>query len=107
MAETKTKANVVKPIVVTNVNPGMSGWLPALPKRVQLSLWDAADPVVDTGRFGFPIARYRLFSHGTQAYNEPVHLGARDGDPGGQTFYHDYGVDLAGYEGAFLVCRAH
>ena len=34
-----------------------------------------------------------------QAYNEPVHLGDRDGDPEGQRFYHNYGVDLAGYEG--------
>lgn len=34
-----------------------------------------------------------------QAYNEPVHLGHRDGDPAGQRFHHNYGVDLAGYEG--------
>jgi murein DD-endopeptidase MepM/ murein hydrolase activator NlpD len=75
-----------------------SAWLD-IPKRVQFSLWDASDPIVDTDLFGFPLSEYRLFSQGTQAYNEPVHLGHRDGDPAGQRFYHNYGVDLAGYEG--------
>jgi hypothetical protein len=75
-----------------------SGWL-RMGKRVQLSLWDAGDPVVDTHLFGFPLAGYRLFSQGTQSYNEPVHLGDRDGDPAGQRFYHNYGFDLAGFEG--------
>lgn len=74
-----------------------TAWL-QIPKRVQFSLWDAADPIVDTSRFGFPLAGYRLFSHGMQAYNEPVHLGDRDGDPAGQRFYHNYGFDMAGYE---------
>lgn len=69
------------------------------PKCVQLSLWDARDPIVDTSRFGFPLAHYALFSHGTQAYGEPVHLGAGDDDPAGQCFYHDYGFDNAGFEG--------
>lgn len=75
-----------------------SAWL-EIPKRVQFSLWDASDPIVDTALFCFPLPGYRLHSHGTQAYNEPVHLGNRDGDPEGQRFYHNYGVDLAGYEG--------
>jgi len=75
-----------------------SKWL-KLPKRIQISVWDASDPIVDPGRFRFPLPEYRLFSHGMQAYNEPVHLGHRDGDPAGQRFYHNYGVDLAGYEG--------
>ena len=75
-----------------------SAWL-GIPKRVQFSLWDASDPLVDTNLFCFPLPGYRLFSHGIQAYNEPVHLGDRDGDPVGQRFYHNYGVDLAGYEG--------
>jgi len=75
-----------------------SGWL-QIGKRVQLSLWDAADPVVDTRLFVFPLAGYRLFSQGTQSYNEPVHLGEGDGDPTGQRFYHNYGFDLAGFEG--------
>jgi murein DD-endopeptidase MepM/ murein hydrolase activator NlpD len=75
-----------------------SGWLP-MGKRVQLSLWDAGDPIVDTSLFHFPLAEYRLFSQGTQSYNEPVHLGHRDGDPGGQRFYHNYGFDMAGFEG--------
>ena len=75
-----------------------SAWL-GIPKRVQLSLWDASDPVVDTSLFCFPLPGYRLFSQGMQAYNEPVHLGDRDGDPAGQRFHHNYGVDLAGYEG--------
>jgi len=75
-----------------------TAWLD-IPKRVQLSLWDAADPIVDTNLFCFPLPDYRLFSHGLQAYNEPVHLGHQDGDPAGGRFYHNYGVDLAGYEG--------
>lgn len=75
-----------------------SGWH-RMPKRVQFSVWDAADPIVNTERFVFPVADYLLFSHGIQAYNEVVHLGHRDGDPKGQTFYHDYGVDVAGYDG--------
>jgi len=75
-----------------------SGWL-EMGKRVQLSRWDAADPLVDTSLFRFPLRNYRLFSHGIQAYNEPVHLGHLDGDPGGQRFYHNYGFDMAGYEG--------
>jgi murein DD-endopeptidase MepM/ murein hydrolase activator NlpD len=75
-----------------------SAWL-GIPKRVQFSLWDASDPIVDTNLFCLPLPGYRLFSHGLQAYNEPVHLGDRDGDPVGQRFYHNYGVDLAGYEG--------
>jgi len=75
-----------------------SAWL-EIPKRVQFSLWDASDPIVDTDLFSFPLPGYRLFSQGAQAYNEPVHLGDRDGDPIGQRFYHNYGVDLAGYEG--------
>lgn len=75
-----------------------SAWL-EMPGRVQLSVWDAADPIVDTSLLSFPLPGYRLFSHGIQAYNEPVHLGHRDGDPAGQKFHHDYGMDLAGYEG--------
>jgi hypothetical protein len=55
--------------------------------------------MVDTDRFIFPLAGYRMFSQGMQAYNEPVHLGHRDGDPAGQRFYHNYGFDLGGYEG--------
>jgi murein DD-endopeptidase MepM/ murein hydrolase activator NlpD len=75
-----------------------SGWL-QMGKRVQLSLWDVSDPVVDTTLFVFPLAGYRLFSQGTQGYNEPVHLGDKDGDPAGQRFHHNYGFDLAGFEG--------
>jgi len=75
-----------------------SGWL-RMPKRVRFSVWDATDPIVNPERFVFPVANYLLFSHGMQAYNEVVHLGHRDGDPKGQTFYHDYGIDVAGYEG--------
>ncbi len=75
-----------------------SRWMD-LPKRVQFSLWDASDPIVDTDLFVFPLAGYGLFSQGTQGYNEPVHLGHRDGDPAGQQFYHNYGFDMAGFEG--------
>lgn len=82
-----------------------SAWL-EMPKRVQLSLWDASDPIVDTDLFRFPLPDYRLFSHGIQAYNEPVHLGDRDGDPDGNRFHHNYGVDLAGYEGRQKVASA-
>jgi len=77
-----------------------------VPKGVQFSLWDAADPIVDTKRFGLPLRDFRLFSQGTQAYNEPVHLGAGDGDPQGQRFYHDYGFDQAGFEGREEVVAA-
>jgi hypothetical protein len=75
-------------------------------KQVQLSLWDATDPIVDTKRFAFPILNHQLFSHGTQAYNEPVHIGAGDDDPSGQRFYHDYGFDVAGYEGGEKILSA-
>jgi hypothetical protein len=75
-------------------------------KRVQLSLWDASDPIVDTMRFVFPLRNFRLLSHGTQAYNEPVHLGAGDDDPAGQLFCHDYGFDMAGYEAGETVLSA-
>jgi hypothetical protein len=79
-----------------------SGWS-RIGKRVQFSIWDAADPIVDTDRFRFPIRDYLLFSHGTQGYNEVVHLGLRDGDPQGQKFCHDYGFDIAGYEGREVI----
>lgn len=75
-----------------------SAWLP-LPKRVQLSVWDAKDPIIHTERLGFPIRDYLLFSHGIQAYNEVVHLGWKDGCPEGVSFHHNYGIDFAGYEG--------
>ncbi|UCG55879.1 MAG: peptidoglycan DD-metalloendopeptidase family protein [Phycisphaerales bacterium] len=79
-----------------------AGW-PNIPdgasKKVQFSLWDAGDPIVDTNHFGFPIADYRLFSHGTQSFNEVVHLGTTDGTPRGPNFHHDYGFDMAGFEG--------
>ncbi len=75
-------------------------------KSVQLSVWDAKDPIVDTSRFGPPFRSYRLLSHGTQAYGEPVHLGAGDDDPQGQCFYHDYGFDQAGFEGREEVTSA-
>lgn len=79
-----------------------AGW-PNIPdsssKKVQFSLWDALDPIVDTDNFGFPIADYRMFSHGTQSFNEVVHLGTTDGTPQGPNFYHDYGFDMAGFEG--------
>jgi Peptidase family M23/PKD domain len=82
-----------------------AGW-GNVPKTVQFSLWDAADPILDTNRFGFPVSHYRLFSHPTQCYNEPVHVGERDGDPVGQRFYHDYGFDMVGYDGKEDVVSA-
>lgn len=75
-----------------------SGWR-HMEKRVEFSVWDAQDPIVDTDRLAFPLKDYRLFSHGMQAYNEVVHLGEVDGNPNGYVVYHDYGVDMAGYEG--------
>jgi hypothetical protein len=75
-------------------------------KQVQFSIWDATEPIVDAKRFAFPIRNFRLLSHGTQAYNEPVHLGAGDGDPAGQLFYHDYGFDMGGFEGGETVLSA-
>lgn len=77
-----------------------------MPKKVQFSAWDASDPIVDVNVFGFPIQDYRLFSHGIQAFNEPVYLGLGDGDPQGQKFYHNYGMDMAGYEGGEDVVSA-
>jgi murein DD-endopeptidase MepM/ murein hydrolase activator NlpD len=82
-----------------------AGWK-NIPKPVQLSLWDASDPMVDTQRFVFPLRNFLLFSHGTQAYDEPVHLGAGDGDPQGQKFYHDYGFDTGGFESREEVVSA-
>jgi murein DD-endopeptidase MepM/ murein hydrolase activator NlpD len=82
-----------------------AGW-GNVPKAVQLSVWEAGGPMVDTNRFGFPVAHYRLFSHPTQCYNEPVHIGERDGDPAGQRFYHDYGFDMVGYDGGEDVISA-
>ena len=82
-----------------------SGW-GNITKQAQLSIWDATDPIVDTKRFVFPIRNYRLFCHGTQAYDEPVHLGAGDDAPEGQRFYHDYGFDMAGFEGRDEVISA-
>ncbi|HTL16354.1 MAG TPA: hypothetical protein VL793_03910, partial [Patescibacteria group bacterium] len=108
----KPLALVCEPYTMPTETAGMrvladstAGW-GNVPKAVQLSLWDAADPIVDTNRFGLPISHYRLFSHPTQCYNEPVHLGERDGDPAGQRFYHDYGFDVAGYEGKEDVVSA-
>jgi murein DD-endopeptidase MepM/ murein hydrolase activator NlpD len=72
-------------------------------KQAQLSLWDATEPIVDAKRFVFPLRDFRFLSHGTQAYNEPVHLGAGDDDPTGQRFYHDYGFDMGGFEGGHTV----
>ncbi len=79
-----------------------SDWTP-LPKRVQLSLWDTDEPIVDTSRFTFPLRDYRLFAHGMQCYNESVHLGRKDGDPSGAVFHHSYGIDFAGFEGGMDV----
>ncbi|MCF7974132.1 MAG: peptidoglycan DD-metalloendopeptidase family protein [Phycisphaerae bacterium] len=70
-----------------------------LPGRVQFSVWDAADPIVDVSKFCFPLPDYRPLSHGMQCTNEPVHLGRKDGDPSGASFYHAYGIDFAGFEG--------
>jgi hypothetical protein len=75
-----------------------SGW-GNISKKAQLSIWDIHDPIVDAKAFSYPLRNYRLFSHGTQCYNEPVYLGAGDDDPDGQRFYHDYGFDQAGFEG--------
>jgi hypothetical protein len=83
-----------------------SGWVPGMAKKVQFSIWNAAAPIVDTKRFGFPIRSYRLFSHGMQAFNEALHLGRGDGDPAGLKGYHNYGFDMAGYEGGEDVVSA-
>lgn len=83
----------------------MSGWT-EMPKRVQFSIWDSRDPIVDTSRFRFPIRNFRLLSHGMQAFNEPVHLGLRDGDPTGLKSYHNYAVDMAGFDGGEEIVNA-
>lgn len=101
-------APYVKPTVINGLRiqaDTTSGFVD-MPKKVQFSAWDASDPIVDTKMFRFPIPDYRLFSHATQAFNEPVHLGLGDGDPTGQKFYHNYGMDMAGYEGGEDVISA-
>jgi hypothetical protein len=82
-----------------------SGW-GNISKKVQLSIWDAADSIVDIKKFGNPLRELRMLSQGTQCYNEPVHLGLGDDDPAGQRFYHDYGFDQAGFEGREVVFSA-
>jgi murein DD-endopeptidase MepM/ murein hydrolase activator NlpD len=79
-----------------------AGWV-RMPGKVQLSVWDATEPIVKTDRLAFPIPDYLLFSHGIQNFNEVVHLGRKDGNPNGPSFYHNYGIDFAGYEGGELV----
>ncbi|MCP4451462.1 MAG: peptidoglycan DD-metalloendopeptidase family protein [Planctomycetes bacterium] len=74
-----------------------------LPGRVQFSAWDAADPIVDLSAFTFPLPDTRFLSHGMQCFNEPIHLGRKDGDPGSGAFYHNYGIDFAGFEGGERV----
>jgi len=83
----------------------MTGWT-NMPKRVQFSIWDARDPIVDTSRFRYPIKDFRLFSHDMQAFNEPLHVGLGDGDPEGLKGYHNYGVDLAGFDGGEEIVSA-
>jgi hypothetical protein len=98
-------APYVMPTVIGDVRIGAdttSGFT-TLPGRVQFSVWDATDPIVDLSKFTFPLPDYRLLSHGMQCYNEPVHLGRKDGDPGGAAFYHAYGIDFAGFEGGETV----
>jgi murein DD-endopeptidase MepM/ murein hydrolase activator NlpD len=96
-----TCAPYVMPIEINGIRiqaDTTSGW-GNIPKSVQFSIWDSTDPIVNVDRFSFPISNYALFSHSMQCYNEVVHLGRNDGDPQGPNFYHDYGIDLAGYEG--------
>ncbi len=75
-----------------------SGMLPEFSKQVSFSVWDAADPIVDTKAFVYPLSEHRLFSHELQAYGEIVWLGVYDGDPRGVFARHSYGIDLAAYE---------
>ena len=76
-----------------------SAWL-EIPKRVQFSLWDATDPIVDTERFRLSLAWTMPCSPtARRPTTSRFILGHRDGDPAGQRFYHNYGVDFAGYEG--------
>lgn len=79
-----------------------SEWL-RIDKRVQFSLWDASDPIVNADRFFFPMPDHLLFSHALQSYNEVGHLGHNDGNPGGIIFYMEHGVDIAGYEGREVI----
>ncbi len=79
----------------------------SISKKVQLSLWDSNDPIVNTQTFSFPLADYLFMSHATQAYGEPVWLGNGDSDPSGIKIYHDYGFDIAGYDaGESVLCAA-
>ena len=107
--DSKTISLISAPYVMPTVVDGLriqadttTGWV-RMPKRVQFSVWDATDPIVKEDRLTFPIPDYLLFSHGMQNYNETVHLGRRDGNAKGNNFYHNYGIDFGGYEGAELV----
>ena len=98
-------APYVMPSVIDNVRiqADTTSGFTKLPGRVQFSVWDASEPIVDLSKFSFPLPDYRLLSHGMQCFNEPVHLGRKDGDPGSGAFYHNYGIDFAGFEGGESV----
>lgn len=76
-----------------------SGFWPRQAKAVQLSLLDATDPIVDTARFGFPLANFALHTAGIQDFNEHAWQNLKTDGPGSPLNYHNYGIDLTGYEG--------
>lgn len=75
-----------------------SGFESTMDQRVQLSVWNLAEPIVDPAKFTFPLADYELFSQGAQVYNEVIWQGRGDG-LGNKVFYHNYGIDLTGCAG--------
>lgn len=93
----------VMPTVVNGIRiqaDTTQSWVPDIPKQVQFSVWNEADPIVDLGKFGFPFqSGYDLFSQGMQTYNEMVWRGWNDdGFEGNPLKYHNYGIDITGYE---------
>lgn len=76
-----------------------AGFWPGQAAAAQLSLWDAADPIVDTTKFGFPLVDHALFSAGLQTFNENAWQNFRADGPGSPANVHNYGIDLTGYEG--------
>jgi hypothetical protein len=75
-----------------------------LPKKVQFSIWT---PKIQRKyrKILVPFEKIWSFSHSIQAYRSRS-PGGKDGDPNGHIFYHNYGLDMAGFEGKqrILAC---
>ncbi len=63
---------------------------------VRLRLWNANQPLLQPGTFGYPI-RQRLFASDTQMANDPCYVNACDNNIQKGIYYH-YGLDFGGYD---------